>query len=237
MLEHCSSLCLGILFLAATLIFILNLVIRKTAKMCQSHGRLVGRLVVITGANSGIGLETTIDLVRRGATVIMACRDITLGNAAKRKILKEYGEDRINHNGPHFQNSALNAKPHYTSVKPGQLIVEQIDLSSLESVRQFAEGVKSRHQKIDYLINNAGIYMQPFGRTREGFEINVGVNYLGPFLLTLLLLPLIKEAGAQSGARIVNVSSLAHRFGKLGRKYATEMEWEATPRGIYKFRW
>ncbi|VDL56466.1 unnamed protein product [Hymenolepis diminuta] len=182
--------------------------------MCQSQGRLDGRLVVITGANSGIGLETTIDLVRRGATIVLACRDITLGDAAKKKILKEYGEDRIDHNGPLFQNSALNARPYYTPVKPDQLIVEQIDLSSLESVRQFAERVKSRHRKIDYLINNAGIYMQPFGRTREGFERNVGVNYLGPFLLTLLLLPSIKEAGAQSEMecaatpRFVNTASL-----------------------------
>lgn len=122
MLEgQCSSFCLGVLFLAATLIFILNLVIRKTTKMCQSQDRLVGRLVVITGANSGIGLETTIDLVRRGATVILACRDITLGNATKKKILEEYGEDRINYNCPRIQNSALNAKPYYTSVKPDQV--------------------------------------------------------------------------------------------------------------------
>lgn len=121
LLGLCNTFFLGILFLLAGILIILNLVIRKSAKMCQSHGRLVGKLVVITGANSGIGYETAIDLARRGATIILACRDIPLANAAKRKILEDYGEGRINHNGFNVQNSALTANSYYTSVKPNQV--------------------------------------------------------------------------------------------------------------------
>ena len=97
-------------------------------------------------------------------------------------------------------------------------MVEELDLASLESVRLFAERILTKHPRVDFLINNAGIMHQSFGRTQEGFEMHVGVNYLGHFLLTLLLLPALKKAAAKEGsggARIINVSSLAHRFGRV----------------------
>lgn len=88
----------------------------------------------------------------------------------------------------------------------------------MDSVKLFSERILARHQNVDFLINNAGIMYQAFGRTREGFEMHLGVNYLGHFLLTLLLLPALRRAATKNGsagARIINVSSLAHRFGQV----------------------
>ncbi|XP_048736183.1 retinol dehydrogenase 13-like [Ostrea edulis] len=149
--------------------------------VCRSKARLDGKTVIITGANTGIGKETAIDLASRGAKVILACRDVMRAERAATDII------RISNNP--------------------NVAVKIVDLASLESVRKFADDINKREPKIDILINNAGIMMCPYWKTREGFEMQFGVNHLGHFLLTNLLLDKIKSSAP---ARIINVSSLAH---------------------------
>ncbi|XP_038061001.1 retinol dehydrogenase 12-like [Patiria miniata] len=150
---------------------------------CYSNARLDGKTVVITGANSGIGKETAKDMARRGARVIIACRDLPKAEAAASEIRTATGNNKVT--------------------------VRKLDLASLASVRECAKKIKAEVKKLDILINNAGIMMCPPLKTEDGFEMQLGVNHLGHFLLTNLLLDLIKSSAP---ARIVNVSSLAHDF-------------------------
>lgn len=145
-----------------------------------------GTTVVITGANSGIGKETARSLAALGYTVIMACRDPGRAEAARRDIMATSGSDKVT------------AMP--------------VDLSSLDSVRAFAAAFAERFDRLDVLINNAGLICLTKRLTEDGFEMQFGVNHLGHFLLTRLLLPQIKLA---DHARIVNVSSMMHRIGKI----------------------
>ena len=145
-----------------------------------------GRVVIIPGANSGIGYETARALAKKGATVIMACRNQQKGEAAAKQI--------------------RNANPK------GTVEVMQLDLGDLDSVRAFADEFKEQHDRLDLLINNAGIMHPPFGKTTQGFETQFGVNHLGHFALTGLLLDLTMRTPQ---ARIVTVSSGAHRFGRI----------------------
>lgn len=154
--------------------------------VCTSTARLDGKTVIITGANTGIGKETARDLVRRGARVIMACRDVLKGENAAQEIIAETGNQ--------------------------QVIVRKLDLADSNSVKQFAEKILKEEQQLHILINNAGVMMCPYSKTEDGFEMQFGVNHLGHFLLTFLLLDLIKSSAP---ARIVNVSSLAHFFGQI----------------------
>jgi len=135
---------------------------------------LNGRTVVVTGANSGLGLVTSRELARAGARVIMAVRDTAKGESAAATLA-------------------------------GNTEVRALDLADLASVRAFAEAWEG---KLDILINNAGIMAVPEGRTKDGFELQIGTNHLGPFALTNLLLPHISD-------RVVTVSSTAHRTGKI----------------------
>lgn len=145
-----------------------------------------GRVAIITGANSGIGYETARALAKKGATVIIACRNQQKGEAAAQQIRDE--------------------KPK------GTVRMMQLDLADLDSVRHFAETIHHDYDRLDLLINNAGIMHPPFGKTKQGFETQFGVNHLGHFSLTGLLLDLIKRT---PHARIVTVSSMAHRFGRI----------------------
>lgn len=182
------------------------------APKCTSTVRLDGKTVIITGCNTGIGKPTAKDLCRRGklyfyftrglqkiskkkkilfsgCRVIMACRNIEKGEEAKNEILKELeNEDKI-----------------------GVLIVKELDLSSLKSVRKCAEEILKEEPRIDILINNAGIFCPPHGVTEDGYELQLATNHLGHFLFTLLLLPKIIRSAP---ARIVNVSSHAHSVCK-----------------------
>jgi NAD(P)-dependent dehydrogenase (short-subunit alcohol dehydrogenase family) len=142
-----------------------------------------GRTAVVTGANSGLGFETARVLAEHGATVILACRDVARGEAAAARI-----------------------------GGPGPVLVQHLDLGSLASVRAAASEIHTRHQRLDLLINNAGVMMPPPGQTADGFELQFGVNHLGHFALTGLLLDLLLAAG---GARVVTVSSNGHRAGRL----------------------
>ncbi|CAD6234656.1 GSCOCG00002038001-RA-CDS [Cotesia congregata] len=162
------------------------------SRTCQSKIRLVGKTVVITGANTGIGKETARDLYRRGARVILACRDVAKANAAVEEL-----------------KTTPPSKPDREQFQgdPGELVVCKLNLCSLASVRECAKTLNDTEPNIHILINNAGVMMCPFGKTEDGYETQLQSNHLGHFLLTLLLLPKIKNS---TPARIINVSSMAH---------------------------
>lgn len=142
---------------------------------------LSGKTAVVTGSNSGIGEVTARQLAKQGATVVLACRDRTLAEAAMQRIQKE--------------------------VPKAQLETIPLSLSSLASVREFVERFTSVHNELHLLINNAGVMNTPQGRTEDGFETQLGVNHLGHFLLTELLLPTLKRSAP---SRIINLSSAFH---------------------------
>lgn len=145
-----------------------------------------GRTAVVTGANSGLGLVTAKELARHGASVVLACR-----NAEK----------------------AQGAAAEVRAAAPGAtVVVEALDLGSLDSVRAFAQRFRDGHETLDLLINNAGVMAPPRRTTADGFELQFGTNHLGHFALTGLLLDRLQ---ATSGARVVTLSSGAHRIGKL----------------------
>jgi len=142
---------------------------------------LTGKVVIVTGANSGIGWETTKQLAAQGAHVVMACRRI------------EAGQERIDELTADVPNASLSVLP--------------LDLSKLASVRAFADAFLKAHDRLDVLINNAGIMNTDEGRTEDGFELQIGTNHMGHFLLTELLLDVLKQSAP---SRIVCVSSCYH---------------------------
>ncbi|GBP12925.1 Retinol dehydrogenase 14 [Eumeta japonica] len=152
---------------------------------CLSTVRLVGKTALITGCNTGIGKETVLDFYKRGARVIMACRNLDKAQEAKTSI-EEICKDKGD---------------------VGKIVLIKCDLSSLTSVRECAQQVLDSEPQINILVNNAGVMMCPKSETQDGFEMQFGTNHLGHFLLTLLLLPRIKNS---TPARIVTVSSKAH---------------------------
>jgi NAD(P)-dependent dehydrogenase (short-subunit alcohol dehydrogenase family) len=141
-----------------------------------------GRVVVVTGANSGLGLVIARELARRGALVVLACRNMEKGRAA------------------HAEVAAVASGPEPE--------LEELDLASLESVRDFAGRFEAKHDGLDLLINNAGVMASPRRLTEDGFELHLGTNHLGHFVLTRLLLPLME---GREDARVVTVSSNAHK--------------------------
>ncbi len=145
-----------------------------------------GRIAVVTGANTGLGYETALALAEKEATVVMACRNVTKAEAAKQKILKQVPNATID--------------------------ILEIDLSKLASVRVAAKNYKAKYNQLDLLINNAGVMMPPYQKTEDGFELQMGANYFGHFLLTGLLLDTIEKTPK---SRIVTLSSLAHRNGEI----------------------
>ncbi len=147
---------------------------------------LDGKIVVITGANSGLGLESTRLMAARGAQVVMACRSQDKAIAAKREILAE------------FPDAAIDLMP--------------LDLASQRSIRSFAGLFKERYPRLDILLNNAGLMAPPLAHTEDGFEVQFGTNHLGHFALTGLLLDRLEQA---ESPRVVTVSSVAHNFGNI----------------------
>jgi len=145
-----------------------------------------GAVAVVTGAKVGLGFETTIGLTKKNITVIMACRDLKKAQSAKSLILAR--------------------------VPNAKLDIIKLDLSSFASVREFVSTVLSTYDRLDLLINNAGIMIPEFDLTEDNLESQMGVNYFGHFLLTNLLMPLIKK---QPHSRIVSVSSIAHEKGAI----------------------
>ncbi|KAK7603181.1 hypothetical protein V9T40_003180 [Parthenolecanium corni] len=158
------------------------------SEMCQSETRLDGKVAIVTGCNTGIGKETIAEFYRRGAKVIAACRDIQKTQAAI---------DDIKESTKELQNV-------------GSFVIQELDLSSFESVRKCAERILQTEPSIHLLVDNAGIMACPKQLSKDGYELQFATNHLGHFLFTLLLLPrIIKSAPA----RIVIVASSAHQFG------------------------
>ncbi|XP_053701026.1 dehydrogenase/reductase SDR family member 13-like isoform X2 [Synchiropus splendidus] len=151
---------------------------------CKGNAAMAGKTVVITGGNTGIGKATALHLTRRGARVVLACRSREKAEAAIADIQQATGS--------------------------ADVLYMHLDLASLRSVRSFAETFLKSESRLDLLINNAGLVND--GRTEDGFGIQFGVNHLGHFLLTRLLLSRLKEAG---GGRVVTLSSMAHRWGNI----------------------
>ncbi|XP_003971836.2 retinol dehydrogenase 14b [Takifugu rubripes] len=147
-----------------------------------------GKTVIVTGANCGIGKALAGELLKLQARVVMACRD--------QQSAQEAAQDLKNEAGP----------------EQGEVVIKHLDLASLRSVRKFCEEIIEEEEKIDVLINNAGIYQCPYSKTEDGFEMQFGVNHLGHFLLTHLLLDLLK---ASSPSRIVVVSSKLYKYGDI----------------------
>ena len=150
-----------------------------------SVGDQSGKTVVITGANSGVGLEAARVLAARGATVVLACRDPQRAEGARAEISRQ---------------------------TPGTVTTIALDLADLDSVRRCAAELRDLHPAIDALVNNAGVMGGARRSTTQGFERQMGTNHLGHFVLTARLWPAITAAPA---GRVVNVSSLASRSGKL----------------------
>jgi NAD(P)-dependent dehydrogenase (short-subunit alcohol dehydrogenase family) len=147
---------------------------------------LHGKVIIITGANSGIGYEAAKEFARKGAKTILACRSVEKGQAALDQIKKE--------------------------IPQSQIELMTLDLANLTSVRKFTQAFKSRYDRLDILVNNAGIMWIEYGKTVDGFERQFGTNHLGHFALTGQLMDLILKT---PNARIVNVSSVGHRSGTM----------------------
>ncbi|MGW8225783.1 MAG: oxidoreductase [Anaerolineales bacterium] len=145
-----------------------------------------GKTVIVTGANSGIGFEAAKVLAQRGAVVIMACRSLEKGKIAMEQILEEDPRAKV--------------------------ILKSLDLADLSSVRQFSEDYLAAHDRLDILINNAGVMATPYSKTADGFEMQFGTNHLGHFALTAQLFDLLKRT---PNSRVVTVSSYAHYFGRI----------------------
>jgi len=144
------------------------------------------RIFLITGANSGLGYETSKFLLKKGATVIMCCRDLVNGELAKQELLK------FNY--------------------PGIIELIELDLSDLQNVKYAAKKIKKEFNSLDVLINNAGIMAPPKTLSKQGFEIQFAVNHLAHMLLTLELLPMLNE---KNNSRVVTVTSGVQYFGKI----------------------
>ncbi|MEW2482014.1 SDR family NAD(P)-dependent oxidoreductase [Mycobacterium sp. NPDC049093] len=154
-----------------------------------------GRTAVVTGANTGLGLETAKALAARGAHVVLAVRNVTKGEAAAEWISR--------------------------SVPDADLELQRLDLGSLASVHEAADEIRTKHERIDLLINNAGVMTPPKETTADGFELQFGTNHLGHFALTGLLLDRLLPV---VGSRIVTVSSIGHRFSR-GIRFE-DLQWE-----------
>jgi NAD(P)-dependent dehydrogenase (short-subunit alcohol dehydrogenase family) len=154
---------------------------------------LEGKVFIVTGANTGIGYETARELVRLRATVIFAGRDLGRISGAVSKVAALYPS----HSSTHVVPMAL-------------------DLGSLASVRSFASSFLQKFSRLDGLINNAGVMVPPRTNTTDGFELQMGTNHFGHFLLTHLLLDVLKSTAATTGdARVITVSSRAHERGHI----------------------
>jgi NAD(P)-dependent dehydrogenase (short-subunit alcohol dehydrogenase family) len=154
-----------------------------------------GRTAVITGANTGLGFETAAALAAKGAHVVLAVRNIEKGKAAADLITR--------------------------AAAGASVAVQELDLTSLESIRAAADQLRASHESIDLLINNAGVMFTPKSTTKDGFELQFGTNHLGHFALTSLLLDRVLAA---PGSRVVTVSSQGHRFVR-GIRF-DDLQWE-----------
>ncbi|XP_070758382.1 retinol dehydrogenase 11 [Enoplosus armatus] len=169
---------------------LLAIVVRLQRRACWDPQactvRLKGKTALVTGANTGIGKCIALDFARRGARVILGCRSEARGIAALQEIREKTGNSDVH--------------------------LRLVDLSSLDSVRGFAEGILEEEKALHILVNNAGASGLPRQITKDGFDVSFATNHLGPFLLTNLLLDLMKHSAP---ARIVTLSSVSHKRGRV----------------------
>jgi len=147
---------------------------------------MTGKVIIITGANSGLGFESSIALAGKGAKIVLACRNVQKAKAALADLKK--------------------------SVRGANAEIMPLDLASQKSIHTFAEAFKAKYDRLDILLNNAGIMQVPYGTTEDGFERQFGTNHLGHFALTGLLIDLIKKT---PNARVVTMSSGAHTMASM----------------------
>lgn len=179
-----------LLWVLISLLFI-KLFNKLTTGKCYSDNIMTGKVVIVTGASGGLGYETALDLARRGAKVIIACRDDIRGKNAVAKII----------------NTTKNKFVRYI----------QLDLSSLTSVRKFVKEFINTESKLDVLINNAGAICTKRDKTEDGIMRDMQVNHFAPFLLTVLLTPILKKS---SPSRVVIVSSALHKLGEVPENWS-----------------
>lgn len=146
--------------------------------MSQKEIDIKNKIIIITGANAGLGYEITLELAKRGATIIMACRDTNKAKLAVDNVKSEVSNASID--------------------------ILKLDLADTQSIREFAKNFKAKYNRLDVLINNAGIFVNYPAKTKDGFGLEIGVNHLGHFLLTSLLLDVLKKSAP---SRIIVVSS------------------------------
>lgn len=180
-------------FFVVILIVVNSNINKTTAKLCDRRYlnediRIDGKVVIVTGGSSGLGLETAKNLAKRGGRIYIASRDENNGNSRAESIRKTTGNDNV-----HFI---------------------KLDLASLKSVRQFSDTFHKTENRLDILINNAGT-VSAYQRTEDNLELNLAVNHLGHFLLTNLLLDLLK---ASAPSRILVVSSSSNLIGVMIRE-------------------
>ncbi|XP_060589446.1 retinol dehydrogenase 11-like isoform X1 [Ruditapes philippinarum] len=176
---------IAVFIVILTALVILKLYVESIKGKCTSDVDLSGKVAIVTGANTGIGFHTALDFARRNARVILACRDLVKGQMAVDKIQEETGNKNV--------------------------LVMKLDLSLMKSVREFVKLFEEKETRLDILVNNAGMAGLPLTKTEEGFEVMFATNHFGHFLLTNLLMDLLKKS---QPSRVVNVSSLAHNWSK-----------------------
>lgn len=178
----------------------LNTFVQKSVDACMNTFSLTDfenspqKVALVTGANIGLGYQTTRAFAAKEIEVVMACRNLEKAQAARQQILAE--------------------------IPSAKLKVMVLDLADLESVKTFAAEFMAQYSQLDLLVNNAGLMMPPRQTTKQGYEIQFGVNYLAHFLLTSLLLPTMEHT---PHSRIVSLASMAHRWGDL---YFDDLNWE-----------
>jgi len=167
---------------------------------------LTGKTIIVTGANTGLGFEAVKVFARNGANVVMACRSAEKGETARKQLVRLY---------------------------PSSIIqFMQLDLADLKSIHRFAATFRKSHAHLDVLLNNAAVKMAPYSLTQDGFESQMGVNHLGHFALTGVLLDVLKKSPK---SRVVNVSSLSHKQGKMDFENLTfENTKDYTPLKAYR---
>ncbi|XP_050596110.1 retinol dehydrogenase 14 isoform X3 [Bombus affinis] len=189
-MPHCTTLCyLAAAALLAVFLFFsaVYFFIQYTFGVCKSKNRMDGKTVIITGCTSGIGKETAKDIARRGARLIMACRNMESANKLKEELIKESGNENI--------------------------VTRELNLSSLTSIREFAQQINREESRLDVLIHNAGtadLFTKKV--TEDGLEMTMGTNHYGPFLLTHLLIDLLKQS---KPSRIIVVASGLYYLARL----------------------
>ncbi|XP_023933837.2 retinol dehydrogenase 11-like [Bicyclus anynana] len=172
--------------LLISIITIIILSVKVSSGICKFSHHLAGKTVIVTGANSGIGFETANNLAQRGARVILACRNLERAECARKKIIDSSGNQDV--------------------------LILQLDLESFKSIRNFVDNIYKTEKHLDILINNGGNYCTENKKTEDGLLKGMQINYFGPFLLTSLLLPLLKKSAP---SRIINVSSFLYVRGRI----------------------